>query len=57
MFKEIKSLQLPEIDREILDFWQQNKIFEKSITSRSQGGHFVFYEGPRRPTANREYIM
>ncbi|MFN8330985.1 MAG: class I tRNA ligase family protein [Saprospiraceae bacterium] len=50
MFKEIKSLQLPEIDREILDFWQQNKIFEKSITSRSQGGHFVFYEGP--PSAN-----
>ncbi|HMW37981.1 MAG: isoleucine--tRNA ligase [Saprospiraceae bacterium] len=50
MFKEIKSLHLPEIDREILDFWQQNKIFEKSITSRSQGGHFVFYEGP--PSAN-----
>lgn len=50
MFKEIKALQLPEIDREILDFWQQNKIFEKSITTRSQGGHFVFYEGP--PSAN-----
>ncbi|MEK7187021.1 MAG: class I tRNA ligase family protein, partial [Patescibacteria group bacterium] len=39
-------------DREekILSFWQENKIFEKSLDKKSPKGEFVFYEGP--PTAN-----
>ncbi|NOT37553.1 MAG: isoleucine--tRNA ligase [Saprospiraceae bacterium] len=49
-YKEIKSLHLPDIDKEILQFWKDNNIFEKSITSRKGKESFVFYEGP--PSAN-----
>lgn len=49
-YKEYKSLNLTEIDSEILKFWQSNKIFEKSISERDGAKPFVFYEGP--PSAN-----
>ncbi len=50
MYPVFKSLNLPEIDKEILEFWQQNDIFKKSIEQRSKDNQFVFYEGP--PSAN-----
>ena len=51
MFKELQSQHnLPELEKEVLDFWQENRIFEKSIESRDPAKPFVFYEGP--PTAN-----
>ena len=34
----------------VLQFWKENKIFEKSLEKDSPKGEFVFYEGP--PTAN-----
>ncbi|MEK7642674.1 MAG: class I tRNA ligase family protein [Patescibacteria group bacterium] len=37
-------------EEEILEFWKQNEIFEKSLEKESPKGNFVFYEGP--PTAN-----
>src|ERR1700741_200754 len=37
-------------EEEILKFWQENQIFEKSLKKESPKGEFVFYEGP--PTAN-----
>lgn len=40
----------PQIEEKILSFWKENKIFEKSITSRDENNSFTFYEGP--PTAN-----
>ncbi len=42
----------PRAEREekILEFWKENKIFEKSLSKKSPEGDFVFYEGP--PTAN-----
>lgn len=43
-------MNLPEIEKRILDFWKKNKIFEKSLKKASSKGNFVFYEGP--PTAN-----
>jgi isoleucyl-tRNA synthetase len=49
-YKEFKGLNLPSIDKEILEFWKTNTIFEKSISSRVGGKSFVFYEGP--PSAN-----
>jgi len=42
--------QLPELEREVLRFWEENRIFQKSIESRDPNRAFVFYEGP--PTAN-----
>ncbi|NUQ26571.1 MAG: isoleucine--tRNA ligase [Saprospiraceae bacterium] len=50
MYREYKQLNLPEIDREILAFWDENRIFEKSVDQRDPANSFVFYEGP--PSAN-----
>ena len=49
-YPEYKSLNLPEIDQEILKFWEEEKIFEQSVSSREGKTPFVFYEGP--PSAN-----
>ncbi|MDD5627060.1 MAG: isoleucine--tRNA ligase [Patescibacteria group bacterium] len=40
----------PEMERKILEYWEKNKIFEKSLKKPLSKGDFVFYEGP--PTAN-----
>ncbi|MEK9137054.1 MAG: class I tRNA ligase family protein, partial [Bacteroidota bacterium] len=51
MFKELTDrISYPEVEKEILKFWRENRIFEKSITSREGRPGFTFYEGP--PTAN-----
>ncbi|MBD3383669.1 isoleucine--tRNA ligase [candidate division KSB1 bacterium] len=51
MYKELPAkTNLPDLEKEILAFWQENKIFEKSIEQRDAEKPFVFYEGP--PTAN-----
>ncbi len=49
-FPEYKGLDLPKVADEILDFWQQNNIFEKSVTEREGAAPYVFFEGP--PSAN-----
>ena len=49
-FTEYKGLDLPKVAEEILNYWEENKIFEKSITSRDGNEPFVFFEGP--PSAN-----
>ena len=38
------------IEREILKFWQDNNIFQKSIDNRTKDAEFIFYDGP--PFAN-----
>lgn len=50
MYKEYKQLNLSEIGNEILEFWKQNYVFEKSISSRPASKPYTFYEGP--PSAN-----
>lgn len=50
VYPEYKSLDLPGIDREMLQWWEENKIFEKSVTQRPEDKRWVFYEGP--PSAN-----
>ncbi|WDF54983.1 isoleucine--tRNA ligase [Mucilaginibacter sp. KACC 22063] len=50
MYKEYKQLNLPQIGKEVLEFWKQSNIFEKSISSRPANNPFTFYEGP--PSAN-----
>lgn len=49
-FKEIKQLNYPNNEVEILNWWKENQIFEKSLKSREDGIPFTFFEGP--PTAN-----
>jgi len=49
-YKEYKSLDLSGIGKEILHYWEENKIFLQSIESKEGQENFVFYEGP--PSAN-----
>lgn len=49
-FTEVKQLNYPEMEKEILSWWETHRVFEKSLESRSDGIPFTFYEGP--PTAN-----
>jgi len=49
-YKEFKHLNLPSIEKEILQKWQEEQAFEKSVTLREGAQPFVFYEGP--PSAN-----
>ena len=49
-YPEFKQLNLPEINREILRYWNEKDIFRKSVESRESGENFTFYEGP--PSAN-----
>ncbi len=50
VFKEYKGLDLPAISSEILNFWEEKQIFEKSISERKNCPPYIFYEGP--PSAN-----
>jgi isoleucyl-tRNA synthetase len=47
---ELKQLNLPQIDAQILKFWEENNVFKKSVDQRPASNSFVFYEGP--PSAN-----
>ncbi|MDO6744348.1 isoleucine--tRNA ligase [Tenacibaculum soleae] len=49
-FTEYKGLNLPNVADEILNYWKENNIFEKSITTRDENKPFIFFEGP--PSAN-----
>lgn len=49
-FREVKQVDHPALERDVLKSWEQAGIFEKSISSREGSETFSFYEGP--PTAN-----
>jgi isoleucyl-tRNA synthetase len=49
-YKEFKELNYAKIAGEILEFWKNEKIFEKSVSNREGASAFTFYEGP--PSAN-----
>jgi len=49
-FTEYKQLNLTQVTEEILSFWDEHDIFQKSIDSRDPKKPFIFFEGP--PSAN-----
>lgn len=49
-YKEFKELNFAKIAEEVLDFWNKQQIFEKSVSNREGAQTFTFYEGP--PSAN-----
>lgn len=49
-FKEQKDTNVNTQEESILQFWQENNIFSKSIEQRQGQESFTFFEGP--PTAN-----
>ena len=49
-FEVYPNLNLSDINKTILSYWDKNNIFHKSIETREGKPAFVFYEGP--PSAN-----
>lgn len=51
MYKKVSSdMSFVEREKEVLKFWKDENIFQKSIDGREGGETFTFYDGP--PTAN-----
>ncbi len=50
LYPEYKGMNLPAIDQEMLKWWDENNIFDKSVEQRPEDKRWVFYEGP--PSAN-----
>ena len=49
-FNEYKQLNLAEVSKEILQQWEKEDLFHKSIETREGNPSFLFFEGP--PSAN-----
>lgn len=49
-YKLYEQLNLAAIDQDILNYWAEKQIFERSVSEREGAENFVFYEGP--PSAN-----
>ncbi len=49
-YSEYKGLDLVNVADEILNFWEEQGIFQKSIDEKDENKPFVFFEGP--PSAN-----
>ena len=49
-FNEYKGLNLPALSKEVLEQWEKEGLFEKSISTREGHPQFLFFEGP--PSAN-----
>ena len=51
MYKKVDtSLNFVEREKEVIAFWKENDIFEKSVRQNEGGEEFSFFDGP--PTAN-----
>ena len=49
-FNEYKGLNLPALSKEVLAKWEEENLFEKSVSTREGHPQFLFFEGP--PSAN-----
>jgi isoleucyl-tRNA synthetase len=50
-----KTNQFVAMEEEVLEFWQKNKIFEKSVAKDAPHGEYVFYDGPPFATGTPHY--
>ena len=51
MHKKVTTdLNFIEREKDILNFWKENNIFNKMVDHRKDGKDYTFYDGP--PTAN-----
>lgn len=49
------NINFPQMEEEILKFWEDNKIFEKSVNKKAPHGDYVFYDGPPFATGTPHY--
>jgi isoleucyl-tRNA synthetase len=45
-FKELDKRKVNEVDSDILKYWEDIDILQRSIDTRENGENFVFYDGP-----------
>ena len=51
MYEKVSTdMNFVDREKEVLKFWNENKIFQKSMEARKDGETYTFYDGP--PTAN-----
>ncbi len=50
MYKKVNGYDPVAMEKNVIEFWKENDVFNKSITAREGGEEFSFYDGP--PTAN-----
>ncbi|MFC1622997.1 class I tRNA ligase family protein [Patescibacteria group bacterium] len=56
MYKKVDSRQkFPKMEEEVLKFWNENKIFEKSLENRKDSPEYTFYDGPPFATGTPHY--
>ena len=49
------KIHFPELEKEILQFWRDEQIFQKSIDQRPEDLPFIFYDGPPFATGLPHY--
>ena len=49
------KIHFPELEKEILQFWRDEQIFQKSIDQRPEDRPFIFYDGPPFATGLPHY--
>ena len=55
MFKEIPQESIDEREKSVLQLWEAQEIFEKSVSQRSSCPLFTFYDGPPFATGLPHY--
>ncbi|MGK2848610.1 MAG: isoleucine--tRNA ligase [Minisyncoccota bacterium] len=56
MFKKVASqVSFPQIEEKVLAYWDEHKIFEKSVTNREGAKRYSFYDGPPFATGTPHY--
>lgn len=55
-FKKVNpKLNIPEVEKEVLSYWEKNSIFKKSVELRPVEKTFSFYDGPPFATGTPHY--
>lgn len=55
MFEPNQKESIPEREERILAFWQEERVFEKSVEEKKGQPHFTFYDGPPFATGLPHY--
>ena len=56
MLESVSSkVSFPEMEREVLRFWEERDIFKKSLAQREGAPEFIFYDGPPFATGLPHY--
>ncbi|MDO8240378.1 MAG: isoleucine--tRNA ligase [Candidatus Moranbacteria bacterium] len=56
MFKKVDpKMTFPKMEEEVLKFWEENQVFEKSLEKNKDKQAYVFYDGPPFATGNPHY--